>query len=284
MKTTAACAILLLLALPATAQEDAPPQDSTPEWSLRLGAQAGVAYFTYEETLSSANLKTDFDTAGFAGRITLEANLSHVSPFVDIETTLSSGDEEARLLTIDQENDLGVATILVDMGVGYRIDLGVMTVVPAIAYTLEVVGFSRSSFSQNGTRVDVVDLDGQRLSSVEEDFIGHGVTGRLAVEIEASSMLSLVVMAVYSHLPEVEVDNEIGGSISTDGYLVRGSISFYLWLQPRIALTFGSQIVFQELDESDPKVRTGSAGSAVVQFPESETLYGTVMVGLSGRF
>ena len=276
--------ILTLAGAGAATAEEAPKDDPAREWTVRLGARLGGAFFSYEEDLSSVD--TEFTTGAFTSRLSLEGNLFNLTPYLRFSSDLSSGDEEADIQgTIEQENDLAVATLILDIGLGYRIALGQMiTVVPSLSYTFDLLSFERERFEQNGVRVQVIDLDGQLQSSVDEVITGNGISARLEIEISPVSLISIHAHAVFTYLPDVRVDNDIGGTISTDGYIVRGGVSAYFWIQPRLGIGGEVEFLFRLLDKSSVKRRTGSAASANVQFPDSETIATAVTFGLLGRF
>ncbi|MCA8921572.1 MAG: hypothetical protein KDD82_07155 [Planctomycetes bacterium] len=262
------------------AQEE--PRDDA--WTLRVTADMGGAYFSYGETLSSQRVKSTFEEGSFGFQTKLELNLSGFSPYLGVGTVLGGGRESARLPTARQENDLSVATTLFDLGLGYRVQPGPsIALVPTLGYTLDFMSFERSEFELDGVKVLLQDLNGRVARKIDETILGHGVTAGLGLEFRVSSVLHLDTFASYTFLPDVEVDNDLGGVFSSEGYLIRGGVGAGA-VVGRISVRGTVQVGSRELDKSRAKIVSGSAASAVFTFPRSSTLWVFVGVGVQVTF
>jgi hypothetical protein len=253
------------------------------EWKIRLSGGMGGGYVGYEETLT--DVKSDFGSGAFAMRVGLEGNIHGFSPYMRLATEITGGEETARVMNFRQKDDLSLVTFLMDIGAGYRIDLNqTVTLVPSAAYTLDLMAFDREKFEIDGTRVTLVDLDGKPLESVGEGILGHGLSGRLGLEVRPVEALEIHLHGVFTWLPLVTVDNDIGGEVDTEGYSVRGGVGVTFWITPRLGVGGEVEFLFRQLDKSDIEFVSGSFATASVQFPDSETLVTVATVGVTARF
>jgi len=273
---------LFAVASPAVAEGEAPADlpDLASEWTLRMGLRMGGGYASYTETLSQ--LETENDSGAFEVRYEFEGNFAGLSPYLRCNFTLAGGDEEADLPNGSrQEQDLSWLTLLFDLGLGYRIPLGeTVTLVPALGYTLDHMVFEREEFQIDGVGVTVLDLNGRPQSTIGEAISSNGLSARLGVEVRPVPRLDLRVYAVYTWLPDTRVDNDLGGTVSSEGQLVRGGFAVYVWLHRRVGFGGEVEVLLRDLDKSTVKIRSGSARTASIQFPNSESLAVVMTLGV----
>jgi hypothetical protein len=279
-----ACAFLLCAPF-ACAQDTTISESNMPPWRVRLTGEMGGAHFEYAEDLSSLGAKSRFESGSFGIQLGVEGNLSGFSPYLRLADYLSSGKEKTKFGTTRQEVDLIVEAFVLDVGAGYRFQISEpVTLVPSLGYTLDLTDFERSDFEIDGQPAVVMDLNNVPKLEVEETFEAHGVSLGLGLEVELSSRIALHTFAAYTHLAEVEVDNEIGGALDTDGYMVRGGAAVNVRLLWGLSIRGTVQVGSRELDKSSPKLRGGAGGLSLVQFPESSTLWVFVGVGVQASF
>jgi hypothetical protein len=263
----------------------APPPAEKKPWLMRLSWELGGGYFDYSETLTSIDAKSDFDSGCFAIRSTLEGNFSGLSPHLNLLAQFTGGTEEFRSTTTQQEDDLFIATVLLDVGCGFRLNLGeTVTLIPSLAYTFDYLGFERRNFKIGGRRVTLINLDGERIDKVEETIIGHGVSPGIAIEARLTSSLDLRVHFIGTVIPEAEVDNDIGGVIGTEGYMVRGGFALNMQLNTRLGFHTSVEAGVHEYNKSTQKTRSGNVATAIVQFPDSSTVWVVIGAGVELRF
>jgi len=281
--------IALAFASPAIADEGDEPgggDGGIGDWSLRLSAHLGPSAFSYEEDLNRLDIESEFLEVAFTFDLKVEASFLGLSPFLGVQTSVASGIEEADVGLNGQEQNLDVTTLLLDAGLGYRIELAKwLTVVPAVAYTFRLMDFERSQFEFNGVDATLVDLDGVPRSSVDEVISGHGITGALSVELALFDELQLNVHFAYTWFDEAKVVNSFGGTtISEGGYIVRGGVGAIFWFNDTFGFGVDTEVLLQDLEKSDVELQFGSAGAAAVQFPNSQTVRGTFTFGAHVRF
>jgi hypothetical protein len=244
----------------------------------------GGAYFSYEESLP--DLDTEFSTGSFASWVAAEGDIHGLSPFGRLRVEAAAAEETADLPGgAKQTNDLALAGLLLDLGLGFRVSLGEqVTLVPAVAYTLDLMAFEREAFRVDGVAVDVLDLDGSPEVVVEESIRGHGVSAGLALELRPISGLDVQVYGVFTHLPEVRVDSALGGAVSTEGFAVRGGVAAYVWIQPHVGIGGEVALSLRALDRSGVDRRRGRRFSGSARFPDSDTTTAALTVGVLARF
>ncbi|RMG06322.1 MAG: hypothetical protein D6731_26030 [Planctomycetota bacterium] len=245
----------------------------------------GGAYLGYEERFAPLDSESDYDSGSLAVRVAAEAWFGSFVPRLEAASLSSWGTEEARAPGRRQEDALFVGTALLDAGLGYRIELSsAFWALPSLAYTFHYLGFERSDFRINGASVTVLDLDGRPHDSVGEEIFAHGVSPGLALEFALAPGWDGRLYGAYTFFPEVSVDNDIGGRLSSRGALARAGASVGLRLGDWLSVEGRVEVGYQRLENSRTAVRTGLANSASVVFPDSVTVWVLVGGGIELRF
>lgn len=274
----AALLVMLAALTPGVAQA----QDPFTDWGARIGLQAGPAWVGYREHTGS--LESEFDEPGYWVELTLEGNLAGWSPFLRAGTSGASGLERVDG-TNDQRTDLRMARVWTQLGLGYRVELGEgVVLVPRVAYAFDWFGFERSRFRVNGVEVVIQGVDGELYREVDETFRSHGVLFGAALEVELSQLVELWSHLSVTYLPRVRVENDLGGTLHSDGAQIRSGVGCTFWLLENLGLSVGTDLTWQLLDKSRVATRRGSVSTTFVQFPYSETINLAFLVGLRARF
>lgn len=269
-------ALLLLTASAGAAR------DLSQDWSARIGLTTGPAWVGYGE--SAGSLDSSFDEVGWWAELSLEANLAGWSPYGRVGGSGASGLERVDGINV-QRTDLRLVRVWADLGLGYRLALNdLVTLVPRVGYGFSRFGFRRTHFRVNGTEVVIQGVNGELYSRIDEDFTSHGVTGGLGLELTPTRLIELDTHLDLTFLPRVKVENDLGGTLHSDGVQLRSGASCTFWLLENLGLSVGTELYWQLLDESRVVTRRGSVDTTFVQFPYSETWNLVFALGLRLRF